>query len=54
MKQLLYEKLIIFVKPIQKKYNSITDEEIEEILIENEKKANNIANKNMEKIYDAI
>ena len=54
MKQLLYEKLITFTKPIQKKYYNITDEEIKEILIENEKKVNNIANKNMEKIYNAI
>lgn len=54
MKELLYNKIIDFVEPIQKKYNNITDEEVEKILIENEKKANNITNKNMQKIYSSI
>jgi len=56
MKDLLYVKIITFLKPIQEKYRNIKEEDakIEKILIENEKKANIIANKNMQKIYNAI
>ena len=54
MKDLLYERLMNFITPIQKRYNQITDEELETILYENEKKANKVANENMKRIYDAI
>jgi tryptophanyl-tRNA synthetase len=54
MKDLLYERLMNFITPIQKRYNQITDEELETILYENEKKANKVANENMKRIYNAI
>jgi len=54
MKELLFNKIIEFLKPVQEKYKNITDEEVIKILEKNEKKVNEIANKNMKKIYKAI
>jgi len=54
MKELLFEKIMNFVKPIQEKYNNLTDEEVIKILEKNEKKVNQIANENIKKIYQAI
>lgn len=54
MKELLYKKIIDFVKPIQDRYDSISDNEVKKILIENEIKVNIIANENIKKIYNAI
>jgi len=54
MKELLYNKILNFLKPIQEKYNSLSDKEVIKILEENEKKANQIANENMKKVYNAI
>ena len=54
MKELLYNKILTFLKPIQEKYNSLSDEEVIKILEENEKKANQIANENIKKVYTAI
>ena len=54
MKELLFNKIIEFVRPVQEKYNNITDEEVEKILEEKEKIANKIANENIQKVYKAI
>jgi len=54
MKELLFKKIIEFVKPIQEKYNQLSEKEVIKILEENEKKANKIANQNIQKIYDMI
>jgi tryptophanyl-tRNA synthetase len=54
MKELLFKKMIEFVKPIQEKYNQLSDEQVIKILETNEKKANEVANKNIEKVYNAI
>ena len=54
MKQYLFEKIMDFVKPIQEKYNQLTDEEVIKILEQNEEKANKIANENIKKVYKNI
>ena len=54
MKELLFEKIMAFVRPIQEKYNNLTDEEVIKILEKNEEKANKIANEKIQKVYDAI
>jgi len=54
MKELLFNKIMKFVKPIQEKYNNLTDEEVIRILEKNEAKANEVANKNIKKVYDMI
>jgi tryptophanyl-tRNA synthetase len=54
MKELAFEKIKNFLKPIQEKYKNLSDEETIKILEENEKKVNEIANKNIKKIYQAI
>jgi len=54
MKELLFEKIMNFVRPIQEKYNNLTDEEVIKILEKNEEKANKIANEKIQKVYDAI
>jgi tryptophanyl-tRNA synthetase len=54
MKELLFKKIIEFVKPIQEKYNSLSDEEVIKILEKNEEKANKVANETIEKVYKMI
>jgi len=54
MKELLFEKIMAFVRPIQEKYNNLTDEEVIKILEKNEEKANKIANEKIQKVYDTI
>ncbi len=54
MKELLFKKIIEFVKPIQEKYNQLSDDEVIKILEQNEEKANKIANQNIQKVYDMI
>lgn len=54
MKELIFNKIMEFIKPVQEKYKNISDEEVIKILENNEKLANNIANENMKKIYEAI
>jgi len=54
MKELIFNKIIEFVRPVQEKYKNISDEEVIKILENSEKIANNIANENMKKIYKAI
>jgi len=54
MKEYLFEKVWNFIEPIQNKYKQLSDDEVIKILEKNEKKANEVANKNMENIYKAI
>ena len=54
MKELLFKKIVDFVKPIQEKYRQLSDEEVIKILEQNEAKANTIAKKNIQKVYDMI
>jgi len=54
MKDLLYNKLINFLEPIQQKYRNLSDEEVIKILEENEEKCRTITNKTMKKVYESI
>lgn len=54
VKDYLYEKLIDFVWPIQKRYNEISDEYVDKLLSRNAKIANNVANLKIQQIYKAI
>jgi len=54
MKDLLYEKLINFLKPIQEKYKNLSDEEVIKILEENEEKCRSLTNQTMKKVYNSI
>lgn len=54
MKDLLYEKLKLFLLPIQEKYKSLADKDVIRILEENEEKCRQITNKMMDKVYNAI
>jgi len=53
-KEYLYEKIITFVQPIQKKYAEISDKEITDLLERNAKKVNELAQKKIEDVYKKI
>jgi tryptophanyl-tRNA synthetase len=53
-KDYLYEKIIEFLKPIQEKYAKISDQEIIDLLKENTKKVNVLAQKKIEEVYKKI
>jgi tryptophanyl-tRNA synthetase len=54
VKMYLYEKLINFLKPIQEKANSLSDEDIKQILQKGAEKANQIASKKIEDVYKKV
>lgn len=54
VKDLLYEKIIWFLWPIQAKFSQISDKEVEDLLFKNAAIANQVANKKIEQIYKAI
>ncbi len=51
-KEVLFEKLMKFLKPIQAKYAEITDQEIIDLLAKNAKIANEIAEKKIKDVYE--
>jgi len=53
-KDYLYEKIIDFLKPIQAKYNQISDKEIISLLAKNAKIVNEIADKKIQEVYKKI
>lgn len=53
-KDYLYEKILAFVQPIQKKYTEISDQEIIELVKKNTKKVNELAQKKIEEIYKKV
>ncbi len=53
-KEYLYEKIIAFLMPIQKKYAEISDQEIIDLLHKNAEKVNELANKKIKDIYKKI
>ena len=53
-KEYLYEKIISFVQPIQKRYAEISDETIIALVNKNTKKVNEIAQKKIEEIYKKV
>ena len=54
VKDYLYEKVLAFVKPIQERFNQITDEEIIGIINASTPKANAIAQKKIEDVYKKV
>ncbi|NOZ44700.1 MAG: hypothetical protein GXP45_06235 [bacterium] len=53
-KDVLFEKLIDFLKPIQDKYAQISDQEIIDMLAKNAKTANEIAQKKIKEVYQKV
>lgn len=53
-KEYLYEKILAFVLPIQKKYAEISDQEIIDLVSKNTKKVNELAQKKIEEVYKKI
>ncbi|HMY80239.1 MAG TPA: tryptophan--tRNA ligase [Candidatus Absconditabacterales bacterium] len=54
VKDYLYEKLTGFLDPIQKKFHDIDDSFVDNLLIQNAKMANEVANTKIQQIYKAI
>ncbi|MCK9467430.1 MAG: tryptophan--tRNA ligase [Candidatus Absconditabacterales bacterium] len=53
-KEYLFEKIMDFLRPIQEKYNKISDQEIKDLLTKNAKYVNEISEKKIKDIYDKI
>jgi tryptophanyl-tRNA synthetase len=53
-KEYLYEKIIAFVWPIQKKYSEISDQEIIDLVKKNTEKVNELAKKKIQEVYKKI
>ena len=53
-KDYLYEKVIAFLKPIQEKYTKISDKEIIDLLADNAKKLNVLAQKKIDEVYEKV
>lgn len=53
-KDQLYEKIIAFVQPIQEKYAKISDQEIIDLVEQNTKKVNELANKKIKEVYKKV
>ena len=50
----LAERVVEFVKPIQKKFNSISDKEVDAILADGAQRARKLAEKKMERVRKVI
>lgn len=50
-KNILSDTLITFTNEFKKNFNSITDEEVEEMLLKNNKKINNLVKENLKDLY---
>lgn len=53
-KDYLYEKIVVFLKPIQEKYAKITDKEILDLLAKNAKVVDEIAKKKIQEVYKKV
>ena len=53
-KDALFAKIMAFVTPIQVKYNAITDEEIVTLLAQNADRANALAAKKIQDVYQKV
>jgi len=53
-KDTLFEKLRAFLQPIQEKYDQISDQEIKDLLKKNAIKANEIAEKKIQEVYEKV
>jgi tryptophanyl-tRNA synthetase len=54
IKEELYQKVVEFVTPIQERFAQLDDAVIEQMLIANGQKANEIASKKIEQVYKAV
>jgi len=54
VKELLYQKVKEFLEPIKKRYFEISDEEVKEILAQGAQKANELASKKIDEVFDAV
>jgi tryptophanyl-tRNA synthetase len=54
IKEELYQKVVEFVTPIQERFAQLDDAMIEQMLITNGQKANEIASKKIEQVYQAV
>ena len=54
IKEELYQKVVEFVTPIQERFAQLDDTMIEQMLITNGRKANEIASKKIEQVYKAV
>jgi tryptophanyl-tRNA synthetase len=54
IKEELYQKVVEFVAPIQERFAQLDDSQIEQMLITNGQKANDIAAKKIEQVYKAV
>jgi tryptophanyl-tRNA synthetase len=54
IKEELYQKVVEFVTPIQERFAQLDDAVIEQMLITNGQKANEIASKKIEQVYKAV
>lgn len=54
IKEELYQKVVEFVTPIQERFAQLDDAMIEQMLITNGQKANEIASKKIEQVYKAV
>ena len=53
-KEELFEKIMRFLRPIQERYNQITDEDIIKIIKESTPKAQAIAEKKLDEVYKKV
>jgi tryptophanyl-tRNA synthetase len=53
-KEYCFEKIIAFLKLIQDKYNKIPDKEVTDLLAENAKYVNEIAEKKIQDVYEKV
>lgn len=54
IKEVLYQKVIEFVTPIQERFNTLDDAIIEQMLTTNGQKANELANAKIKQVYTAV
>jgi tryptophanyl-tRNA synthetase len=54
IKEELYQKVVAFVTPIQERFAQLDDATIEQMLVTNGQKANEIASKKIEQVYQAV
>jgi tryptophanyl-tRNA synthetase len=54
IKEELYQKVVEFVAPIQHRFSQLDDTMIEQMLLANGQKANDIASKKIEQVYKAV
>jgi hypothetical protein len=54
VKEILYEKLVAFLLPIQKSFSQIDDTQVLSLLAKNAVRANELANKKIQDVYKKV